>query len=128
MTQINHRVNEALLRAKNLIRDPKHWIKGASQEQSFDPETGEYVTAYCATGALSAIGFQLGLTSDEIAEVKKSLAAALDEEWSDPEPGAYADVANDHIVTINDREGTTHDQIVAAFDKALRQRREAARA
>lgn len=100
---------QVLLKAKALISDEKHWIKGRLKTKSIDG--GD---CFCATGALSQAGegsaMYLGPARPEtlLASTFLQLAVA---EWSSPRTSS--------IVAFNDRSATTHAEVLHVFDTAI---------
>jgi hypothetical protein len=101
---------EILRTARDLISDPEKWIKGADAlpSRDADPETDEVdplddrALCFCVGGAISRAA---GGDSDEAYEAARAFAQAADN--------------SSYPFTFNDRESTTHADVLAALDKAI---------
>lgn len=108
-------VAETLRRARNLIEDPKHWIKGALAKPSKysrnipilnpnDPEAG----AWCALGAINRVDGPY-----EDAAVKMLAFVIGGYEY------AYVEGARGEVTGFNDRPVRLHADVLSAFDRAI---------
>lgn len=96
------KVQEVLLKAKELIKDPANWMQGKF--------TNESRTCFCALGAVAvAKGCSFDVAyATTAAEVLKE--AVSDHSSFD---GPYKET----FAVYND--ASTHDEVMAAFDKAI---------
>ena len=136
---------EALKAAQELIRNPRNWIKGdyAHNDRGHTVEIcGDEACQWCAAGALFyAYEENLpGIPSDRMRELEKNkslvrafywLAYGLGEKVDefvnvqvDYLTGNAVDVFGENeadVNELNDAEGTTHEQVMAAFGWAIEQ-------
>lgn len=104
---------EILQKARKLITEPGSWIQGHYAQDAngkLVDEESEDATCYCSSGALSAAACPRGQTEQELVEsqpYRYRARATLE---------AYMD---GNVIAFNDREGRTHEQVLAAFDKAI---------
>lgn len=100
---------QLLTKAKELIQDPKNWIKGtlAANAKGVHVAVGSRsACCFCALGALTrAAQRQSGLTKFRAGNVLSTAACEL---------GAGASVTS-----FNDRKRTTHADIMKLYDKAI---------
>ncbi len=92
-------INEVLLTAKNLIRNPRNWTKGQSQRY-----LGDGTTAYCITGACRQAAVDLGVGQWVVLDAINAAAERR---------------SGFEAVSLNDAEDTTHDQVLAVIDDAI---------
>lgn len=83
---------EKLRRARKLIEDPAHWIKGASEDVIDGRQR------YCAVGALATQESWLG-------EAYEALSTEVPSGWP--------------VYLFNDDEATTHADVLALYDRAI---------
>ena len=101
-------VEEALIAAKAMISDPKHWHKGSFCEGPGLPDY-ELPEDYCvcAWGTLEWLArYGCNIEDQTRLEADAALIDAL------PEPYVWVPDYNDH-------KDTTHDDIMALFDRAV---------
>ncbi len=98
-------INEVILTAKNIIRDPRNWIKG--QTQRYNP-TAPGGVQYCATGACREAAARLGTSPEAVTD---ALAEA-----------SYNRHSQD-IISVNDADETTHEDVLLLFDDAIARNR-----
>lgn len=97
---------ELLLRTKNLIRDPRAWIKGAAKLTEPDAPGGY---GYCLTGALAKAAGQTQVSDTTITGARHRLRQ----------------VVGDRIEDWNDAGVRTHDDVLDAIDTAIALERKA---
>lgn len=92
---------EILTKARSVIERPECWVKGDTAQNCHGECTSWYdpdAVAFCATGAVYRV--KVGREADEaLFLLQKAMG--------------------DKIVRFNDAPGTTHDMVMAAFDKAI---------
>jgi hypothetical protein len=88
---------ETLKAARAKIEKRDNWIKGTSFMRRGLP--GELIDCYCSSGAV----VHSAVDGEACADAHEALAVA----------------AGTHIVLFNDREATTHSDVLAVFDKAI---------
>lgn len=90
---------QVLKRARERLAEPRNWRKHAFRGRNADGEP-----TYCAMGAL---GYR---TNTRVAKQAEAAAAVLKEFV----PPKYITIAD-----WNDHYATTHEQVLAAFDRAI---------
>ena len=91
-------IKEALIIAKEVISNPKHWVKNSYKQSAEDG-----LNAYCSVGALNTLDMSFSDYTaakhclDRMATIK-----------------GYTG-----IISFNDCPGTTHAQILELFDSAI---------
>lgn len=105
------RASTILSRAKGIISDPRDWNKG--DYATYDPESES--TRYCALGAVgAAMGLDPNINPDADLIVfgppGKYLRLSVPVSRQSEAPA---------VIDYNDREATTHDDIMSLFDKAI---------
>lgn len=114
------KTSETLAKAKSLIADPANWFKG-------DWVKPGDASCMCAMGAVAKAN-DLSFESSEMTKVIGSkfefyLASAVGYEI--PEASVYRKVQSANVVRsrrfalFNDNQYTTHEMVMAAFDKAI---------
>lgn len=106
-----------LVKARELIADPAHWIVG--HEKATDPDTG--VARWCAIGAVrEAVGGYNGHRQDyDTATPYEDVIAFLnnvvyeEDIFFDDDDRAY------EIVDVNDKHSEGHAMVMEMFDKAI---------
>ena len=101
---------EILKKARALIADPKHWIKG-----TFKLTKGHEQSCYCALGAVREIGSPALSDNDDYVTYNKA-QRLLRDGAARVIKKASSDVV---IVKFNDASNRTHDQVLKAFDIAI---------
>ena len=104
------KISTYLVRARKLIEDPDHWIKGAFAKRtpkgsSLDPERPD-VTCFCAVGALRHV------VAPHEAEQLLNMAVR-----------DISDNSDWYVTQFNDRKSTTHADVLALYDAAIKRAR-----
>ena len=90
--------------AKELISDERDWVKGTPLAIREDG-----TEAHCAIGACNYVALKSDTYSfGDLRDAYNYLKASLPE-----------DLERQHVATYNDRPETTHDDIMALFDRAI---------
>lgn len=101
--------SEILIGARELLASPAQWVKGyyAFNKSRDMREVGDDdATCFCMIGAL--------------AKSAGSFTGVGGYEQSDhPEIDYLAKVVGEHVPNYNDHPERTHDEVIAAFDKAI---------
>lgn len=98
---------ENLTDARAILADEAAWIKGALRKKR------EGGMSYCAIGAINKADGPAPRTSS----AKRVLAAAI--KVLHPRRAAGYSWAEGVVINFNDMKVTKHDQLLAAFDKAI---------
>ena len=126
---MNEKVRKVLARAREILSEPKAWIKGAMAETA----DGDSVTPwfkeacrFCATGAIARAADELEGTGviprvdhcntegRATHELRRVLAKRAVERGA-----SETDVVEQSVTRFNDAAGTEHEHVVALFDAAL---------
>lgn len=103
------KASEILRAAKARISTPDRWTQGASARNAFGLHVtpfSEHATCYCGYGAIWSIKNH-GVLRHESSETYLSLSVGR------------------HFPYYNDEPGRTHEEVMAAFDKAIQLAEEA---
>lgn len=93
---------ETLRKAKALISDPENWNKDGEWYRGKDPESD----CMCAYGAIMRV-------------TGKFTEWPSKEYYTQPMEAASLELFNDEVIEVNDHPDTTHDDIMALFDRAI---------
>ena len=107
---------EMLIGARELIADPKHWIKG-----SYERELAGGVKAYCLIGALSKVRLRGTANGDDdydIARVAERHLRDCVQRRKIP-VGFYGNKYVETAIEFNDLRTTTHADVLAVLDCAI---------
>ena len=115
---MENKIKDLLIKARELISDKANWTKDAPARmlefdgfyQSTDPEDPE-ACQWCATGAVER-AFHDNPDFDEMRDFRFKTAAQMALDAATPYGGGS-------ILSFNDHYYSTHEQILAIFDKAI---------
>ena len=100
-------VEEALIAAKAMIADPKHWHQGAFAPGPLPEHELHEDYCMCAWGTLEWLArYGYNIEDQTRVEADAALIAAL------PKPYVW-------VPDYNDKSETTHEDIMALFDRAI---------
>lgn len=102
-------VTEILTKARENIINPAHWTKGAAFRGPSGEVCDEHVACQCcALGAVWAVSSQLNAVGSPGYQAEMLLHnVAIRHGFG-------------HVPAFNDAEATTHEQVVALFDEAIK--------
>ncbi len=108
---------EVLVKAKELIQDPKHWIQGTFARDSEGRGVAVYVpeaVCFCSLGAMRRASLNYPIPEP----VLKAFVAGIYEVPLE-EVGHNVYMMKDGITSFNDKPGRTHARVLEVFDKAI---------